>query len=471
MRHDPALLELARRVVRAQQRAGLRQSDGAYERFRAILGAEQLALIDDASPLVAAHPGRRGGKTTAFIGKALQVFDKRARAAVAYFAPSDEQGVDIVWDDLRDYNARFELGLSERWTDRTWTKGARKLEVFGFNDRKDVERARGRKFDLVWLDEAQLGPDWFARQVQEAILPTTIDYLGQTIATGTPGPVASGFFFDACHERTWSNRHHWTAAQNPFFKGRDPLREARERFNLREDSASYRREWLGQWVVDPDELVYCIPDAAVRPFADICPTTHGYVIGLDFGFKDRDALAVVAVDGLRQRSHLVHIEEMDGKQTNHRLFAKILALQERFPGPVVFDPAGHTTNKTIETFRVDAPKVIWVAADKRRKVEYIDLLNNDLRSGTTFVEPGSLMLKEALRLRWKRPGKVAEDADHTDLGDAWLYSWRYARDWLRALPEKKPRVELDPFEEHMRRMAEQDDGRSGYFAGRLRGLS
>src|SRR5262249_45792507 len=185
-------------------------------------------------------------------------------------------------------------------------------------------------------------------------------------------------------------------AANPFFAGRDPLREARERYHLAEDSVTYRREWLGLWIVDPDALVYAIPDAAVVPAAG---DWWANVIGLDFGFKDRDALSVVGIEQLRQWSHLRHIVEMDGKQTNHALFGRILALAEKFPGPngkpiVVFDPAGHTTNKTIETFRVDAPGISWVPADKRRKVEFIDLLNDALRAGQTYVEPGSPMLKE-----------------------------------------------------------------------------
>lgn len=468
LERSPGLLEAARAVVRAQRRAAA--DSGAWSRFRRVLGPEQLALVDDERPLVAADPGRRAGKTTAFLGKTQQVFDRHPRAAVAYFAPSDEQGVDIVWEDIREHNRTYDLGMSEHWSERWWTRGARRLEVIGFNSRKDAERARGRKFHLAWLDEAQLAPDWFARIVREAIMPTTLDFLGQVIASGTPGEVAEGFFFEACHGSEWSNAHHWTCADNPFFAGRDPLREARERFNLAIDSITYRREWLGLWIVDPDALVYYIPDPAVRAWS--APGTFSDVLGLDFGWKDKDALSHVSVDPLRQYSHLRAVVEMDGKQTNHKLFERIMEFQSRLskPAPVVFDPAGHTTNKTIETFRADAPKIMWVAADKRRKVEYIDLLNNDLRSGATFVEPGSPMLKEARRLRWKRPGKVAEDADHTDMGDAWLYAWRYARDSLRALaPEKVKRdPHADPFDEVM---ASRLDQGGNYFENQRRRLT
>lgn len=479
---DP-LRALASRVVAAKARTAPKW-DG-YHRFRAILGPEQLALVDDASPLVGADPGRRSGKTTAFLGRALKAFNEHRRAGVAYFAPSDEQGVDIVWEDIRDYNTRFDLGLRERWSERWWTQGTSRIEVLGFNSRKDVERARGRKFHLVWIDEAQLGPEWFTKYVVSAVLPTTLDYRGQVYATGTPSEVAEGFFFDVIHGGQWSSEHHWTANQNPFFlaAGRDALAEAREMYGLSEESVTYRREWLGLWIIDPDALVYFIPDEAVKPSAG---PWYGNVLGLDLGWKDHDAISAVGVGHDRQASHLRHMETK-GQQTNHQLFRRLLELAEHFPGPtvrdasgdvkqsgpvVVYDPAGHATKKTIETFRSDAPAIHWIEADKREKVQAIEWLNNDLREGSHSVEPGNSILREAKRLRWKKPGKVAEDADHSDQGDAWLYAHRHARSWLRRLPKEtaKPAA-TSPFEEYMQRLKAQQaltNRRQGYFADRGR---
>ena len=42
-------------------------ADSGYQRFREMLGPEQISLIDDTAALVAADPGRRAGKTTAVI--------------------------------------------------------------------------------------------------------------------------------------------------------------------------------------------------------------------------------------------------------------------------------------------------------------------------------------------------------------------------------------------------------------------
>lgn len=465
MQWDDETLDLAARVVRAR---GARTWDG-YQRFRGILAAHQAQLVESRAPLIARCWGRRAGKTTTVIGKTLKTFEQYANARVFYFAPTGEQGVDIVWEELEAYNRQFDLGLTPHWSEKWWSLDGRRLEIFSFHDRSDVARARGRKAHFVDIDEAQLAPDWFAHECESAIMPTTLDFLGQVWANGTPAPVAEGFFFDACHESKWEAGPTFTAADNPFFAGRDPLREARERYHLAEDSVTYQREWLGLWIVDPDALVYAIPPTAVRTMPG---PYYAHVYGLDFGFSDKDALGRVDVNQERNRAHLGWIEEWDGKQTNHQLFERILQQQERFPGPVVFDPAGHTTKKTVETFRSDAPKIMWVMADKRRKVEFIQTLNDDLRSGVATVEPESPMLREARRLRWKRPGALAVDADHSDLGDGWLYAHRYARDMLRALPAPAPRKQpLDPFEEYMKRQAaQQQSSHRGYFADRRRGI-
>jgi hypothetical protein len=258
-------------------------------------------------------------------------------------------------------------------------------------------------------------------------------------------------------------------------QGRDVLAEQLAINHWTPDNITYRREWLGEWVVDPDELVYYIPETAIRSVT--LPRWYGNIIGLDLGWKDHDAIGVVGIEPLRQWSHLRHMETK-GQQTNHQLFARILELATHFPGPttqtgntnpiVVYDPAGHATRKTIETFRGDAPQIIWVEAEKREKVQHIEWLNNDLREGTTTVETGCSMIRESKRLRWKRPGKLAEDADHSDEGDAWLYPWRYARNLLRKLPRSVPKP-ADPFEERMAQLRKQGEGRN-YFGQKVRGV-
>ena len=434
--------ELAARVAKT------RSTSAAYARFRSALGPNQIAVVDDRSPQIAAIGGRRCGKSTTALAKWVELIDRKPNCRAGYFAPSQDQAKGIVWSTFSDANHRYGLRLEPHLSDLRWSRGAATMQLFGYHTERQAEAARGRWFDILFVDEAQMGQSWFGDFLRKVLLPTLHDYNGQLVLMGTAGPVCAGFFHDSCLAPDgWSSRHMGTCADNPHFKGRDPLAEAREKYNLTEDDPIYQQEWLARWVVDPDALVYVILDRAIKT-ASPAQRWHGHVFGLDFGFKDRDALSVVSIDEYRQTTHLREVIEMPGNQTNHQLFDRIMALHKIYPGaPVVFDPAGHTTNKTIETFRQDAPRISWIAAEKTRKVEFIRLLNNDLRAGLTTVETGCQMIAKARGLRWKRPGVVGADAGHTDMGDAWLYAWRRARDLLRALPDK--RVPADPFDEFL----------------------
>lgn len=437
--------ELARAVV------AHKSTSVSYARFRKALGSRQLAVVDDDSPQISVLGGRRSGKSTSALAKWTKLIEHKPACQVGYFAPSQDQAEGIVWRTFQDANRRYGLGLEEHRSNLKWTRGQSTLELFGFHTERQADAARGRWFDLLFVDEAQMGAPWFGDFLKAVLLPTLHDYNGQLVIMGSAGKVCDGFFYDSClSPRGWAHMHIGTCADNPHFVGRDPLKEARDKYGFTENDPIYQQEWLARWVVDPDALVYVILDRAVRKAPVHAWSSH--VFGLDFGFKDADALAVMSVDEYRQTSHLREVHEMPGNQTNHQLFDRICALHKLYPGaPVVFDPAGHTTNKTIETFRQDAPQIAWVAAEKTRKVEYIRLLNNDIRAGLTTVETGCPMVDIARRLRWKRPGVVGADAAHTDAGDAWLYSWRWARNLLRELPNtQKP---ADPFDEYLSKSA------------------
>lgn len=449
-------------------------SANGYARLYAMLGAEQKAVVDDESPMVACHNGRRSGKTTTAICAALKRFEIRRAARVAYFAPSEEQGEAIVWDDIRELNRVFDLGLTEHYSDRLWRRGAARFELYSYYSRRQSEAARGQKFDLVIVDEAQLGQAWFGKFIDEAIMPTTLDYFGQIMLLGTPSEVAEGYFFRACHSLDWSNKHSWNCTRNPFFssgkwKGEDPLVEARRRFKLTEDMPKYKREWLGQWVVDPEALVFRVPESAYK--ADGHNDYYAYVTGVDLGWNDRDAICVLGVS--RDRSHVqeIHTEEKAG-QSNRALFDRIMALQVRYPGIVAVD-AGGLGKKIVESFRLDAPQVMWRETEKQRKLEYIELLNADLADGRAFIRSDSILINEAKRMRWKKPGKVDDDAYHSDALDAYLYGWREARTLLRELPSEKRRsLRDDPFVEEMERLERLgvEPARSGYFGRRRKEL-
>lgn len=440
-------------VIRLRAASGIRRDDG-FDRLRALLGPEQLALCDDPSALSAACTGRRAGKTTTFIGRAGRSWHRRPDARLIFVGPTIDDAVDILWDDLARWNKECELGMVEHWSDRQWTHGPGTLDFAGFATRKQADKLRGKKYHLVWIDEAQLGPSWFEYFVQESLLPTLLDFGGDVVMTGTPGIVADGLFFDAVTGSLWSNRHHWTARENPFFKGRDPFQELQDRLKLTPGTAAYKREWLGQWVVDPDALVYRIPDEVQVAKAGPWFKT---VLGLDLGFNDNDALAAVGISQDRQTTHLRHAEQARG-QTNAKLLARTKELAVHVGAREVVCDEGGLGKKIVETFRQECPGLTWIAAEKDRKLEHIELLNSDMAEGKHTVEPGNLVVKDALRVRWGNRGKIDEKGFHSDVCDAWLYPYRYARKLLRELPkEQQSRDKV--MDEYFARLAREEQER------------
>ena len=91
-------------------------------------------------------------------------------------------------------------------------------------------------------------------------------------------------------------------------------------------------------------------------------------------------------------------------------------------------------------------------AEKSRKVEFIELLNDDLRTGKLLAPVGSLFEQDSMLVTWDRDSilrnpdkpKVA-DTYHSDINDAVLYAWREARHYLSEKPLQKQTIGTDPY--------------------------
>jgi hypothetical protein len=85
-------------------------------------------------------------------------------------------------------------------------------------------------------------------------------------------------------------------------------------------------------------------------------------------------------------------------------------------------------------------------ADKVRKLEHIELLNDALRSGRFFARRESRFAQDALLVEWDRtnPEKPKiSDRYHSDICDAILYAYRSAQHWLHEPAEPKPLPGMD----------------------------
>jgi hypothetical protein len=96
------------------------------------------------------------------------------------------------------------------------------------------------------------------------------------------------------------------------------------------------------------------------------------------------------------------------------------------------------------------------AADKNRKLEYIELLNDDLRTSRLQAFKGSRFEEDCYLVQWDKdkenPGKlVISKAFHSDICDAVLYAWRECNHFIRQdvakAPPKNSNAYMDQLEE------------------------
>lgn len=303
--------------------------------------------------------------------------------------------------------------------------------LVGLDNRGEIEKVRGTGWGRVAIDEAQALPPYVKELVEDVLMPALADHDGKIRMIGTPPPVPVGYFHDASHSSLWSH-HAWTVWQNPHVPGaRAMLDKVLLARGLAESDPSIQREWFGRWTLDLDSLVFKY-DAQRNGFTALpeLKGRWGYVIGVDFGHSDADAVALLAYHEFSDATWLV--EEWTMRKAGiSPVMEKVIEIRNRV-GPdavsaIVCDPAGMGTKIITEfqrRFQVPAK-----AAEKTLKHGYIELLNDAMRAGRFFARPGGTFAHDAMLVEWDRDKStgdkmVVSDRFHSDICDATLYAFR-----------------------------------------------
>lgn len=444
------LKELKKRAAAAKTAA-----HGSFD-VKDIAFDKQIAFINDPARFKTAVCSRRAGKTVACAVDLLQTASSLP-GDVAYITLNRRSAKKIIWRDLLKYNKQFNLGGRPDNTELTLTMPTGSIiHVSGAKDESEAEKFRGLSLRKVYIDEAQSFRPYLADLIEDIIEPALTDYYGKLILIGTPGPIPAGYFYDVTHNPRWSH-HYWTMQDNPFIEklsGKPPLeiiKELAERRGLSLNSPGILREYFGQWVKDSDSLVYHF-DPALNIYSEL-PNDMRFVFGIDIGWKDSDAIAVLGYSESQRRVYLVE-EYVRSKNDITSLATQIKALQSKYDPVKMIMDAGALGRKIQEEIRVRHGLPVE-AAEKSRKHEFIALLNDDLRTGKLQMPPGSRFEEDSYLVQWdysspERP--VVSSAYHTDIGDAVLYAWRECKHFYeRTLPPPKPTVD-----EYMRQLEERE---------------
>lgn len=393
---------------------------------------EQNAFVEDTSRYLDAQCSRRAGKTNGLALRFFKTMETHPKTTCLYLSLTQESARAIMWDVMRDLNDKFQIGctFTESKLEIKHPNGA-KLKLMGA-DLKDYRRKlKGRKFPGAAIDEAQdFSSEQLESLINDVITPSISDYSDGWLAlTGTPGPVPQGYFFDVTHNRKYGFSHHaWTLNENPHMPDPDGfIRDLMIKREWDENHPSLMREYRNKWVLDVKAL--WIQYNEKLNHYDTLPKEHvwSYVMGVDIGFNDADAIAVLAWSETSDTTYLVE-EIITNKQGISALTAQIEATQKKYNAYKIVMDEGGLGKKVAEDLR-QRFGVPLEAADKAHKQTNVELLNDAMRRSKFKAKGKSRFAQDSylVQIDWDKstPQRIIiKKKPHSDVIDAVLYAFR-----------------------------------------------
>lgn len=429
--------ELARLVLLEESK---RDKRVPYDRLSDKKYPEQNSFVTDPARFVVAICTRRAGKSHGLAMRLFRAGFKHARSLSIYIALTRDSAERIMWPAITEINARYNLGanLVESKLKVELPNGSQ-LILVGADTKNFIERLRGPKYAEAQIDEAQSFRQHISVLTRDILGPALGDYRGALVLTGTPGPIPSGLFYDACESsKIKASRHRWSIYQNPYFP--DPrgfVQEEMEKNGWTTENPTYRREYLGEWIRDDGALVYKFNPE--RNTYDDLPEglRWSHILAVDYGWNDQTAFSVVCFSKSSPHVFIRHVEG-HSEMVPGDIARRIQELTDEFkPVSIIADTGGLGKSITEEFIR--RYHIAITPADKREKLTFINLLNGDFIDGRCFVHRSLTGLQDQyLSLQKAENPTASRFEDPTmpnDLCDATLYAYRKAKHYLGQTPK------------------------------------
>lgn len=409
--------------------------------------SKQNAFINDTSKFLAAQCSRRSGKTNGLAIRFFKTMEKYPKSQCIYLSLTHTSAKDIMWPVLQELNDKHKIGCT--FTESTLTvkhpNGA-KLRLMGADLKNFIKRLKGRKYPGVAIDEAQDFGTHLQSLLDDVLTPSIADYPDGWVAlAGTPGPVPAGFFFEVTQNNKYGfSVHKWTLLDNPYMpdphKFIETLKVNRE---WEDNNPTLLREYKNQWVLDVESLWVRYKETVnnYTTLPNIMPNKYNYIMGIDIGFNDADAIAILAWSDVSPQIYLIE-EVITPKQGITELVQQIESLMKKYDISKMVMDAGALGKKIAEemTRRHHLPVQ---AADKTRKQENVELLNDYLRTGKFKAQSTSRFAQDSylVQIDWDKstPDKiVVKKKPHSDIIDAVLYAFKESPAFTYKDPPPKP---------------------------------
>lgn len=377
---------------------------------------------------------RRSGKTVGIAAKMFRVAREKPGCVALYITRSRVNAKRLFWKILKTMNEVYGLGgvVFEGELCIRLPNGS-EIYLSGCVHESEIENFRGMPIGIVVLDEAQGFPAFISTLIDEVLAPALMDFDGQLDLVGTPGPVPIGFFYDCCMSPEWTH-FRLSVFDNPWIEkksGKTPqqlLDIELKRRGVTVDDPTIQREFFGRWAIDTNALVFRYD---VKHNSKEAPKCANFVLCVDVGFDDSDAIGVLGWTDDSPELYLVE-EFVMAKQTITPLMRKVVALHAKYdPLAVVMDMGG--LGKKIAEEISERTGIYIEAAEKERKLEHIELLNDAMRTHVFHAPATSRFAQDCMKVEWDRTNpekpKISERF-HSDICDAVLYGWRRCQQWL-----------------------------------------
>lgn len=455
-------------------------------RIRADMFDRQLRLHEDGSIWRAAHPGRRAGKSE-FIPRAaaLDALDAGFEEVVLIGAETQKKSKALHWHKLlrilRKAGVPFEANRTDGSVRLPW--GA-SIVFWGIKDEGAVDLIRGFKLKSAYFDEAASYSDLLKYLTEDVVGPALEDTGGRMTLCGTPSITRAGHWFEICKgkERSRWSVHHWTLLDNPCFpRDRQAVwaaAAARYGHTDATPSATFMREYMGEFVDDPGMQVY----KYLSSRNDLHAPEPGHysrrdwvhTIGVDFGLANECAWSVLTsaptakdiyvlcsmkqLGLLPDQAALVTAQLCDtyrperlvgdvgglGKpyveEWNQRFAGKSLAEVEDMMAAIEAAREAREAPKPRPAVKDAYRMPAMEGADKQAKRAGIEFVNNELCAPRIFLcQPACEPLSEELvSLPWKDELKQEEKKGRPNhCCDTLLYGEKAHMAYLNAVPDVK----------------------------------
>lgn len=483
-----------RTLIRPQN--GVKDASGIYQKelppekfdLTKHLFDQQLRFVEDPRPFKIAVCSRRSGKTIACAAHLIHTAINNPEVVCLYITLARNNAKKLIWPEIQKINRKYKLGGTEDHTELSMSfSNGSIIYLSGAKDSSEIEKFRGLALKICYIDECQSFREYIKELIDDVVSPALMDYAGTLCLIGTPGPLPTGYFAEVAGavpdkkavSEEWAH-HSWTFFDNPFIPIKAKVshqvlleRELRRR-GVKLEDPSIQREFFGKWVLDSDSLwVQYKPDIDdFTSLPELAPTIKwNYIMGIDLGFEDADAIAVLAWSPASPTTYLVE-ECVVKKQGLTELVEQIQALQAKYGVYKMVIDEGGLGKKLAEEMR-RRHKLPVQAADKARKQETVAFMNDALRTGRLKAKSTSHFARDSYLVeidRGKsRPDKIAlSDKYHSDIIDAVIYAFKESPAYSFQLPEKtlipgtkewadaQPNKLWEEAQKHFEEMAEMD---------------